>query len=657
MSSSFPDQLQHAFHDEALERIAELEVALLELSDHPDDGALVDLAFRALHTIKGSGAMFGLVSLSEFAHQVEAVFDAVRAKRLAVSPRLIHLALAAKDLIRELLEGDVPEARRQGLAGELRALVPAAVPGSAPRAPVAEAAAPSAREPPGTYRIRLAPDETFFRTGNNVLGYLAELRTLGPCEILCRADALPGLEALEPGACFLEWEIVLTCARGRDAIGEVLAFIEDRCRISVELEPAERAPASAPCAPRAPEEQPPTAARAERRREVAGAGAAVTTVRVAAAKLDKLVDLVGELVTAQARLTRLSAESTSPALVAVAEDIEKLTTELRDQTLEVRMVPIGTTFGRFKRLVHDLSSSLGKEIELVTEGGDTELDKTLIDRLGDPLVHIIRNGCDHGIEPPSVRLAAGKPGRGRIRLSAAHVGSSVVIEIQDDGAGLDAAAIEARARERGLIAPGAHVTERELFHLVFLPGFSTAQRVTNVSGRGVGMDVVQRAVEALRGTISIASVRGQGTTLRIQLPLTLAIIEGLLVSAGGSRVLVPLSAVEECVGLTRQDVERARGSRVASVRGELIPYLRLRDVLGASGPPPEREQLVILRHPDGRRGLVVDAVLGQHQAVIKPLGSMFRRVKGLSGASVLGDGTVALIIDPLASIPSAAVAA
>jgi len=299
------------------------------------------------------------------------------------------------------------------------------------------------------------------------------------------------------------------------------------------------------------------------------------------------------------------------------------------------------------------SGELGKEIELVTEGAETELDKTVIERLGDPLVHLIRNSCDHGVEGPEARAASGKPAGGTIRLSAYHSGPSVFIEIQDDGAGLDPAAIRAKAVERGLLEPEAKLSEKDLFGLVFLPGFSTARAVSSVSGRGVGMDVVKRSIEALRGTVSIESRRGAGTTIRIRLPLTLAIIEGLLVAVGEDSYVLPLSAVEECVELTRADVERGHGARVVAVRGELVPYLRLRELFAVPGERPDIEQIAIISHGGDRCGVVVDGVVGQHQTVIKSLGKMYRDVKGLSGATILGDGTIALIVDVPALVQGA----
>ncbi|HTP26279.1 MAG TPA: chemotaxis protein CheA [Anaeromyxobacteraceae bacterium] len=663
------EHLAAGYREEAADRIAELEETLLELDGRPQDDTLVDRAFRALHTIKGSGSMFGFDDVASFTHEVETVFDAVRARRVPVTRELVGLALESKDLIRSMLEGTAgPQSGRERLVAALRQFLPRDATIATPVSqtePSVEVAVALTR----TYRIRFQPQARLFEDGTNPMGLLAELRSLGRCEVVALADAIPGLAELSPESCYLGWELTLVTDRGEDAIRDVFIFIEDRCELKVEalsgdnLDQAEPNPAgstslapggagAALLSPGEPVGKP--AARDEAQAGATSAAAqASSTIRVDAIKLDRLVDLVGELVIAQARLTRIASRCRDPELFAVSEDIDRLSTELRDSTLDVRMVPIGTTFSRFKRLVRDLSTELGKEIDLVTDGAETELDKTVIERLGDPLVHLIRNSCDHGIELPEVRQASGKPRRGIIRLSANHSGPNVYIEICDNGAGLNPAAIRAKALERGLIASDAKLSEKELFGLVFLPGFSTAEKVSNLSGRGVGMDVVKRSIEALRGSVTVESAHGKGTTVRIRLPLTLAIIEGLLVAVGDGSYVLPLSTVEECVELTSADVERGHGARVVAVRGELVPYLRLRELFEVSGERPDVEQIAIITHGEGRYGFVVDSVIGQHQTVIKSLGRMCRDVQGLSGATILGDGTIALIVDVPALVQGA----
>jgi two-component system chemotaxis sensor kinase CheA len=370
------------------------------------------------------------------------------------------------------------------------------------------------------------------------------------------------------------------------------------------------------------------------------------SIRVPAERLDHLVNLVGELVTVQAHLSQTAAEKNDGDIVTIAEEVERLISELRDTTLTMRMLPIGSTFSKFKRLVRDLSSELGKEIDLETSGAETELDKTVIEKLNDPLVHLIRNSIDHGIELPEVRQAAGKPPKGIVPLGAVHSGDSVLVTIRDDGAGLNKEAIRAKAIERGLITAGAELSDREIYNLIFAPGFSTAKNVTSVSGRGVGMDVVKKAIEALRGSIDINSTPGRGSVITLKIPLTLAIIETLLVRIDTSFFVLPLAMVEECIELTRADVAASHGRNLAHVRGTLTPYISLREQFGISGNQPEIEQVVIAGVNGSRIGFVVDDVVGEHQTVIKSLGKLYRDVQGISGATILGDGTVALILDP-----------
>ena len=378
----------------------------------------------------------------------------------------------------------------------------------------------------------------------------------------------------------------------------------------------------------------------------------ISNIRVSSEKLDKLVNLVGELVTVQARLSQTAAKKDDSELVSIAEEVERLTADLRDNTMNIRMLPIGTTFSKFKRLVRDLSKDLCKEVEMTTEGADTELDKTVIERLSDPLVHLIRNCIDHGIELPEVREACGKQRKGTVHLSAMHSGPNVLIQVRDDGEGLDKEAILAKAVERGLVLPGDELSDRDVYALIFSAGFSTSTNVTNVSGRGVGLDVVQKAVDSLRGSISIESTRGIGTTITLSLPLTLAIIEGLLVKVGEEFFVLPLSSVEECVELLRNEVSEARGRHIVSVRGLAVPYIRLREQFRISGTPPAIEQIVIVKNEGHRVGFAVDTVIGEHQTVIKTLGRVYKSVEGVSGATILGDGTVALIMDIVKIIKS-----
>lgn len=674
--------LADTFREEALELLSELEDALLELEERPGDRETVGRVFRALHTLKGSGAMAGFDALAAFAHELETVFERVRDGRLAVSRKLINLTLAGRDELRSLIEATRDDLADARVVSEITAVLRnlCAAPETSPE--VLPLASDSGSEE-ATWRIRFRPQQQILQRGINPLALLRELARLGECRTVAQVDAIPGLEALDPDLCYLYWDILLTTDRSIDAIRDIFIFVEGEAEIRIEMVDSdlladadtdykklgeilvERGDLSLADLEKIlqdkrrlgealiesglvsstlidsalAEQERVREVRRQRQQQEAGGG-----IRVRSEKLDALVDLVGELVTVQARLSQHCAGDEDHALQAITEEVERLTWSLRDQVLGIRMLPIGTTFSRFRRLVRDLGEELGKEVELVTEGGETELDKTVIERLGEPLVHLIRNGIDHGIETPVVRRAKGKAEAGRIRLGAAHSGANVVLTVSDDGAGLDRQAIRNKAVAQGLLAAEAEISDRELLGLIFLPGFSTAALVTSVSGRGVGMDVVKRAVEALRGSMEVTSRPGEGTTFQIRLPLTLAIIDGLLVRVGGGFYVLPLSAVEECIEL-RRGAALDNGRTLARVRGEIVPYVRLRDFFRVGGEAPAIEQVVVVEAGGQRFGLAVDMVVGGHQTVIKSLGRLYREVTGLSGATILGDGTVALILD------------
>ena len=644
----------NTFLQEAEDLLEQIEEIALGLEEAPGDGEAVNRLFRAFHTIKGSGAMFGFDAVAGFTHHLETLLDRVRDGRLGWGRELTELTLAARDHIKALLatpqSGIAEEEVGRNIVAATQALL-SAVPDAAAAVscqagPERGSEGPKVPRPPSDWRIRFHPNPDLMVNGTNPAWLLDELRALGACTVTGHADLIPALDGIQPDRCYLWWEIALRTDAGRDAIRDVFIFVEDGSQIEIEEATAAPQPGDAP--------QPAAIAapiKAARASESAGEAAhkiqtADSTVRVPSEKLDRLVNLVGELVMNQSRLTQAAAHVGAPELASPVEEIERLVAELRDNVLGIRMMPIGRTFNRFKRLVHDLSTELSKEIDLVTEGADTELDKTVLDQLGDPLVHLIRNSIDHGIEPPEVREQNGKPRRGTIRLSAVHAGSNVVVSIADDGKGLDAAAIREHALKKQLIAPDATLSNREIFNLIFLPGFSTARQVTAVSGRGVGMDVVRRQVEALRGSVSVASEPGRGATISLTLPLTLAIIDGLLVEVERDQYILPMSSVTENVELHAAERLRKNGRNVIAVRGELVPYVDLREVFGMRGRPPEIERIVIVHYEDTRVGMVVDHVVGTHQTVIQSLGKFYSKVEVVSGATIMGDGRVALILDP-----------
>jgi two-component system, chemotaxis family, sensor kinase CheA len=663
------------FRQEASELFEVLEGALLDLTQRPDDRELVDSAFRALHTIKGSGAMFGFDKVATFTHEFETAFERVRKGEIKPTQELISVALAAKDYIRALIEqpDSTDTIIGEAILDDLRQFVAPTGAVTAPASMKAEGPARAERRQAG-WRLRLDFDSHILRNGSNPLDLLDDLCKLGPCFVVPVMDDIPYLDELEPEDCYLKWDVTLHADCDKAAIDDVFMFVQDEMKLTLSpLEQAEPPKAMQPLqleepiavsterrvetpAQERPAEkavlaaQPAPVQADERREDVPGRRRedkqerGIATVRVQAERLDELMDRVGELVIAQARLSQLAASGSDLTIKMIAEEIERLASSLRDTTMGARMVPIGSLFGRFRRLVHDLSRDLGKPVEFITSGEDTELDKTMIEGLADPLVHLIRNAIDHGIEDTTTREAAGKREQGRIELHAIHSGAQVLIAVKDNGGGLDTKRIRAKAEEQGLIAPGAALSDHEIHQFLFHPGFSTAQTISALSGRGVGMDVVKRTIENMRGTIDLVTKPREGTSVTLRLPLTLAIIEGLLIRVGEGRYIIPLSAVEECVELTAQD-ERSRGRNFLNVRGNLVPFLRLREALSATGSPDQHQKTIIISTGETRVGLVADQIIGNHQTVIKSLSKLHSNVTIFSGATILGDGTAALILD------------
>lgn len=682
-------QLRLTFRDEAYELLAELEHALLELEKNPGDSQQVGRVFRAMHTIKGSGGACEFHEISSFTHELESVFDKVRSGKMQATRELISLTLRARDQIEAMFNafyqgGEVDLSVTGDIIASLKKLIPEAPPqAKAKAAASAKTQEQQAEAQCMTYRIRFKPSRDIFSTGTDPVRLLKELRELGTCRIVAHTEGIPYLEDFDPQACYSYWDVILSSCRGMNAIQDVFIFVKDAAEVAIDVIDdqgaiedettykklgeilLERGDVSREELQQAlskkkrvgelliengvvPESKVEAALVEQQHvreiREQRHGAESASSIRVATSKLDTLVNLVGELVTVQARLTQTALNSGQAALMSIAEEVERLTSSLRDNAMKIRMLPIGTTFSKFKRVVRDLSAELGKEIEMIGDGAETELDKTVIERLSDPLVHIIRNCIDHGIETPDVRIAAGKPREGTIHLSALHSGAHVLIRVEDDGAGLDVSAIRAKAIEKGLIHADAELTEQQVMELILAPGFSTAKNVTGVSGRGVGMDVVKRAIDSLRGTVEVQSTPGKGTVITLKLPLTLAIIDGFLTKIGGEHFIFPLSLVQECIELTGES-PGSHGRHLANVRGQVVPYIRLREYFLVQGEKPRFEQIVIVNVDNRRVGLVVDTVVGEHQTVLKSLGKYYYGVEGISGATILGDGTVALILD------------
>jgi two-component system chemotaxis sensor kinase CheA len=640
-----------AFRVEAGDLLDQIEQGLLDLGHRLDDRGLIDEVFRGLHTLKGSGAMFGFNALAEFTHHCETAFDRVRKGLAPATQELVAVILSARDHMRALIEGDGAGLESAGAA--ILTQLQAAIDGASGSEPAPAVPAPAVAAAPKGWRLFFRLPAEAMANGTNPLMLLDELRDLGDCRIVARTDTIPPLAELVPTECHIGWDVELRGDISRDDIDDVFIFVMDDMELTVEpLEvesdidvpaevPVEEAAAPAVDVPTAAQDGPASRTPAKPAGE---------SVRVPAERLDELMDRVGELVIVQSRLSQLAsghgaAVGIELALRSISEEIERLAGELRDTMMVLRMVPVASLFSRFRRLVHDLARETGKTIELSTEGETTEVDKTMIERLADPMVHLIRNACDHGLETPEDRLAAGKPAAGQVHLSAHQAGGEVLITIRDDGRGIDRARVRAKAETQGLIQPGQSISDHDLLQMIFHPGFSTAAQVTNLSGRGVGMDVVKRTIESLRGAIDITSAPGEGSTVVLRIPLTLAIIDGLLVRVGEGRYVIPLGAVEECLELSLEEDLRSRGRSFITLRDRLVPFLRLREIFDTGTRPDPHQKIVVIATGSERVGLVVDQIIGSHQTVIKSMSPLHRDVATFAGATILGDGGVALILD------------
>ena len=653
-----------AFLGEAEEQIESLESLLLQLEEQPGDDELLNALFRCAHTVKGSAGLFGLDAIVEFTHHVETLLQRLREGEIALTPELSTLLLRCNDQVRILVAeaGGQPadlaaSGQRASLVLELQAAA-----GVSPSAG-ASAAEPLPREACSLQRpwlVSAAFGPEVFRNGMDPLTLLNYVRGLGEMQHLqCDVEVIPPLDALDPESCHLAFAFGLLTEAGREQIEDAFSFVREDCELLVQPQApacATRPPVPVKAEPEA--SSPPDAAarpadaagrrpREQRRPDGApGTGDDQRFIRVQAHRLDAVINLLGELVIAGAGAELLARQSRQRQLMEANGEISRLIEEIRNGTLQLRMVPIGETFSRFRRVVRDTAAELGKDVQLELVGGDTELDKSVVERIADPLMHLVRNALDHGLEPPAERQAAGKPAQGRLTLSAHHEAGSIVIRITDDGRGIRRQKVLERAWERGLVERGTVPDDDAILRLIFEPGFSTAEAVTNLSGRGVGMDVVRSNIEALRGSVLLDSIEGHGSTIEIRLPLTLAIIDGFLIGVGASRFIFPLDAVVEVIeGRADDAVLDARGRGVVELRGQVLPVVSLRTLYALEGPPGARGSIVVLKAGHSRFGVLVDHLLGQHQTVIKPLGGLLRSLRGMAGSSILGNGEVALIFD------------
>jgi two-component system chemotaxis sensor kinase CheA len=646
------DQAQQTFIVEARELLQDMEQSLLQLESEPADQDAIGAIFRAAHTIKGSAGLFGLASIVGFTHIVENVLDHLREGSVAVDAALIALLLKCGDHMLELIEvvadrGETPTPaaleRGEALREALSAYSP--LPTTAVSVDTAEVGDDAAVEVLWHIDLRFGVD--VFRNGMDPLSFLRYLDTLGTLlQVTTLTQHIPPAASWDPESCYLGFEIDLRSTASHATLKEVFDFVRDDCEVqisAVDEAPEGTAAIARDLVTQAEPALMPAASPRPAPSEVKTRDG--NYVRVNADKLDELINLVGELVIASAGANLLARSSNNDPLQEAASTVSGLVEEILDGALHLRMIPIGDTFNRFRRVVRDISQELGKDIELIISGAETELDKTVVEKIGDPLMHLLRNAMDHGIESADARRAAGKSAKGHLSLNAYHDSGSIVIEIADDGAGLNRDRILQKAQERGLVASGALLTDQEIYNLIFEAGFSTAEAVTNLSGRGVGMDVVKRNITLLRGTVDLDSRPGKGTVVRIRLPLTLAIINGFMVGIDQSTYVIPLDMVQECIELDEDLRQSSRDTGYLDLRGEVLPLVHLRDHFNHEGPVARRQNVVVVRNAEHKAGLVVDDLLGEFQTVIKPLGKLFGALRGISGSTILGSGAVALILD------------
>ncbi|MFJ4372610.1 chemotaxis protein CheA [Pseudomonas japonica] len=635
-------QLLQGFLEEARDLLKEAEDNLLRLEQAGDDGEAINALFRAVHTLKGSAGIFSLDPLVALAHQLENQLMGVRDGQRQLSPALVSLMLQCMDELNGMVESIDP--RHATLAphtprqSELLLALGGAVADSGEAVAQVTEAAGEINE----WFLSIRFDNELLRNGFEPSSFLRYLDRLGRIESLqTLAWAVPDLHSLDAEACYLGYELTLRSAASREELRDVFALAEDFCTLRLQRREDDTAPTASEILETqtlAPVAQAPASAASSEPRNTPGS----SMVKVAAHKLDELINLVGELVISTAGAHMQSLRSGSTACIESVQAVQQHVEQIRERALKLRMVEIGETFNRFHRVVRDVSQALDKQIQLSLSGSDTELDKTLIDRIADPLVHLVRNAIDHGIEPAHERRAAGKPEQGSLRLNAFHDSGMIVLEVSDDGRGLDTARIREKAIARGMLDPDATLSDQDIHQLIFEPGFSTAEAVSNLSGRGVGMDVVRSAIDELRGVIEIESQPGQGCTFRIRLPLTLAIIDGFLVSIGGDHFVIPLDMVTECME-ERADALDAGGH--LNLRGKPLPSVDLGRHFGLRGDPRARRNIVVVSQGRQQAGLIVEQLLGELQTVIKPLGQMFQHLSGISGSTILGSGQVALILD------------
>ncbi len=662
------DNFQKKFIEEASDLIDRLEKVLLSIGKDNFDPNLIDEIFRIMHSLKGGGAMFGFTEISEITHDLESLYDKIRLENSPISNSLLNITLKSVDHLRNLLninqanQTDIKE-NHESLKFLLSQEFSEKHENSLTKNNYLIPNTENNKDSKNSFLIYFSPCPEIFSDGTNPLYLVDELVKLGDTIILVQTQKIPNIDDISSDLCYVAWHIILSTNNSEEMINDVFIFLNKDCEAEIikicafdilkedkirnEIKELNKNPINKKeielllknITPEYKKEEKVLAKMKSFKKE-----ASILNIRVASEKIDLLMNMVSELVTTQASLGLYAENKKENKLLQISENIENLTRQLRDITFSISLIPIEHITTRFQRLVRDLSASFDKNIDLQIEGAETKLDKTLIEGLTEPLMHLIRNNIDHGIESPKERMKKNKPEQGKIYIRAYYSGVNVVIEIEDDGRGIMLDLVHKKAIEKGFIHASDVLSDKEILDLVFIPGFSTAQKVTDISGRGVGLDVVKQKIGAIRGEIEIESKPGIGTKVRIKLPITLSIIDGMLVSIDDENYIIPLNVVNKIHAIERSKLKKAYNN-IITVDGDQVPFYDLRDEFEMDNDGPEISELVIVKYEDKRIGLVVDTVIGEYQAVLKSLGRLYRKQEIISGASILGDGTIALVLD------------
>ncbi|WP_026474333.1 chemotaxis protein CheA [Alkaliflexus imshenetskii] len=661
------DKFKAKFVEESMDNVHDLEEALFLLEKDMNNKELIERIFRAMHSLKGGGAMFGFNHLSEFTHHLETIFDWVRGNKLAVSTDLISLTFSAIDHINHLLKtGDLTNdeeiADQKAFIQRVQAFLTLTdSPAQKAGMTSVEASGAEAAIATKTYLISFIPQPELLQNGTNPLYLMDDIHALGQAVSIAYTHKVPSLDLIDNTSNYCIWQILVNTAESVNEIKDVFIFVEDECELHVDqiaetniigkpeinvlIEKAlQHNLLLTPDDFKSGDWNKVQTKEPEEKKKVVVKEHKISSIRVTSHKIDELVTLVSELVTIQAQLSLYAENHDDPVIGALTENIQKLSRQLRENAFDISLIPLQSELMRFQRLVRDLSKEQNKDIDFVIEGGDLELDKNIIENLTDPLLHILRNSIDHGIELPEERIAKGKSPKGTILFKAFHSGANVIVEISDDGKGMDTEYIRQKAISKGIIEADAVLNEKEILELLFVSGFSTRDTVSDVSGRGVGMDVVRRKIANIRGEVTIESQVGKGTLISIRLPLTLSIIDGLLVKVADNQYVIPISSIDKIYALDPAQIKQSFNN-VVIIDKEQVPFIDLRKVFNEPQHQTDIVQMVMVKSEDKKSGVIVDNVVGEYQTVVKPLGRYLKKQEIISGASIMGDGTISMVID------------